>query len=212
MRHIYRTLMVCTMRHFNSIDEKKKYMMISIYTISKILNFNYPLPPLVTEKKILLMRFFVMPEDIWIEKGFTAKWAHQPYSQMHLPHMGANGCPWGWWALFAALNPALVNSLGAPQLNPERLHVSQYVTLGSWSSSWESGHSGWACRTWNFGSCGLLRGLLGNRGTRAKVGSWQWRLWRKRVGAWGDSPQESIKTFCLRSHYSLPKFPPPLHL
>ena len=38
------------MRHVNFIDEKK-YMMMSIYTISKILNFNYPLPPLVTGEK-----------------------------------------------------------------------------------------------------------------------------------------------------------------
>ena len=59
---------------------KKIYMMMSIYTISKILNFNYPLSPLVTEKKILLMHFFVMPEDIRVEKGFTAKQAHQPHS------------------------------------------------------------------------------------------------------------------------------------
>ena len=34
-----------------------------------------------------------MPEDIWIEKGFAVEWAHQPYSQMHLPNMGTDGCP-----------------------------------------------------------------------------------------------------------------------
>ena len=150
-----------------------------------------------------------MPEDIRNEKGFTAKWAHQPHSQMHLPHMSTDGCLWGWWALFAVLNPALVNSLGAPQLNPERLHVSQYVALRSWSGSWESRHGGWACRTWNFGSCGLLRRLLGNRGTRANVGSRWRRLGQERVGAWSDLPQKSIQTLCFRPHYGLSEFSPP---
>ena len=28
--------------------------------------------------------------------------------------MGTDGCPWGWWALFAALNLALIHSLGTP--------------------------------------------------------------------------------------------------
>ena len=37
---------------------RKNYRMMSIYTISEILNFNYPLSPLV------MMGFFVMPEDV----------------------------------------------------------------------------------------------------------------------------------------------------
>ena len=38
------------------------------------------------------MSFLVMPEDVWIEKGFAAEQAHQPHSQMHLPDMGIDGC------------------------------------------------------------------------------------------------------------------------
>ena len=34
-----------------------------------------------------------MPEDIRIEEGFAAEWAHQPHSQVHFPNMGANSCP-----------------------------------------------------------------------------------------------------------------------
>ena len=44
-----------------------------------MISFLSPLPLLVT-KRFLLMSFLVMPEDVWIEKGFTAKWAHQPHS------------------------------------------------------------------------------------------------------------------------------------
>ena len=123
--------------------------------------------------------------------------------------MSANGCPWGWWALFAAFNPALVNLLGAPQLNPER-HVCWYVALRSWSGSCWSRHGGRACRTWNIRSCGLLRGLLGNRGTRANVGSRWRRLGQEMVGVQSDSPQKSIQTLCFRPHYGLGAFPTPL--
>ena len=49
-------VIVYAMRHFNFIDEKKN-MMMRVYTISKILNFNYPLPPLVTEKKYIIDAF-----------------------------------------------------------------------------------------------------------------------------------------------------------
>ena len=179
-----------------------------LYTLGNFFELLFPPPP-TSHKEFLLMSFLVMPEDIQIEKGFAAEQAHQPHSQMHLPDMGTDGCPWGWWALLAALNLALIDSFGAPQLNPERLHVSQYVALRSWSGSWKSRHGGLACRTWNFRSCGLLRGLLGNRGTRAKAGLWWRRLGQERAGAWGDSPQKSIQTLHFRSHYGLPKFPPP---
>ena len=34
------------------------------------------------------MSLLVIPEDVWIEEGFAAEWAHQPHSQMHFPNMG----------------------------------------------------------------------------------------------------------------------------
>ena len=92
MRYIYETLMVCTMRHFNSIDEKK-YIYDDEYIHDKqILTFNYPLPPTGHRKKILLMCFFVMPEDVQVEKGFAAEWAHQPHSYVHFPNVSADSC------------------------------------------------------------------------------------------------------------------------
>ena len=54
------------------------------------MNFKFlsPFYPLVT-KKILIMSLLVMPEDIQIEEGFAAEWAHQPHSQMHFSNKGA---------------------------------------------------------------------------------------------------------------------------
>ena len=40
-----------------------------------------------------MMSFFVMPDDVWIEEGFAAEWAHQPHSQVHFPDMGTDSCP-----------------------------------------------------------------------------------------------------------------------
>ena len=94
-----------------------------IYTLNNILNFYLP-PPLVT-RRFLLMGFLVMPKDIRIEKRFTAEWAHQPHSKVHFPHMGTNGYLWGWWALFAAINLALIDSFGTPQLKSWGLHICQ---------------------------------------------------------------------------------------
>ena len=120
--------------------------------------------------------------------------------------MGADSCPWGWWALFAAFNLALIHSLGAPQLNSEGLHMCQYVSLWSWRGR----HSGLAYRIGSFRSCGPLRGQLGDGGTGAWMGSFHGGLRGEKVGTWGDSPQESIEAFCLWSHNSLPEFSPPL--
>ena len=39
-----------------------------------------PLPPLVKKRDSYWWVFFVMPEDVQVEKGFTAKRAHQPHS------------------------------------------------------------------------------------------------------------------------------------
>ena len=57
-----------------------------------------------------------------------------------------------------------------PQLNSEGLHVCWYVTPCSWNGSYWGRHGGRACRIQSFGFCRLLRGLLGNRGSRAYVG------------------------------------------
>ena len=75
------------------------------------------------------------------------------------------GSPWGWWALFATFNLALIHMLCAPPLYSNGLHMGQYVSLWSWSGSWRGRHCGLACRIWSFRSCGLLRGQLGNGGT-----------------------------------------------
>ena len=40
-----------------------------------------------------MVSFFVMPEDIWIEKDFAAEWAHQPHSQVHFPDVSTDSCP-----------------------------------------------------------------------------------------------------------------------
>ena len=124
--------------------------------------------------------------------------------------MGTDSCLWGWWALFAAFNLALVHLLGAPQLNSEGLHVSWYVSLWSWSGSWRGRHSGPVYRIGSFRSCGPLRGQLGEGGTGAWMGSFHGGLRGEKVETWGDSPQESIEAFHLWSHNSLPEFSPPL--
>ena len=177
-------------RIYNEVkwNEKKIWW---VCTLRKFLNF-YPPPPTSCKKDSYWWVFLWHWKMSGLKKDLLQKQAHQPHSEMHLPHVSTNGCLCGWWALFAALNLALINSFGTPQLNPERLHVHQYVALRSWSGSCWSRHSGRACRTWNFGSCGLLRGLLGNGGTRANAGSRWRRLGQEMVGAWSDSPQKSI--------------------
>ena len=151
-----------------------------------------------------------MPQDIQVEESLAAEQAHQPHPQVYFSDMGTNSSPWGWWALFAALNLALVHSLGAPQLNSERLHVCWYVSLWSWSGSWRGRHSGLAYRIWDFRSCGLLSRWLGTRGAGHKVGSFHRRLGKEGAGIWCDSSQESIETLHLWPHNCLPKFPPSL--
>ena len=181
---------IFTMRHWYYMKWNEKWW-LNIY-IRWILNF-YPLfTPSVT-KKILIMSLLVMSEDVQIEEGFAAEQAHQPHSQMHFPKMGANSCPWGWWALLAALNLALINLLGAPQLNSEGLHVGWYVFPQCWSGRWKSRCSGQAYRIWDIRSCGFLRGLRGNRRRRAQAGLWHRWLGGGKAGAWGDSLRSPYK-------------------
>ena len=57
---------IFTMRYYEIFmrwNEKKNYMMMSIYTISKILNFNYPLPPTSHSKKNIIDACFFC--DAW---------------------------------------------------------------------------------------------------------------------------------------------------
>ena len=79
--------------------------------------------------------------------------------------------------LFAAFYPALVDPLGAPQLDTKGLHIHWYVAPSSWSCIYWGRHSGRAYRIQSFGFCGLLRGLRGSRRTRADA-----RLTGKRFG------------------------------
>ena len=41
--------------------------------------------------------------------------------QVYFSHMGTDSCPWGWWALFAAFNPALIHLFCAPHLNSKEI-------------------------------------------------------------------------------------------
>ena len=50
-----------------------------IYTLGKLWTFT-PINPTSHKKICLMMSFFVMPEDIWVEESFAAEWAHQPHS------------------------------------------------------------------------------------------------------------------------------------
>ena len=180
-----------------------------IYILGKILNFNFP-PHL--SQRIVTDDFFC---DAWRHLDWR-KFCCRAGTPTPLPGAlswyGHKQLPRRLMGPPCSLQPGIDRLAWCPQLNPERLHVSQYVALRSWSGSWRSRHGGLACRTWNFRSCGFLRGLLGNGGIRAQAGLWWRRLGKEKVGAWGDSPQESIKTLCLRSHYGLPKFSPPLCL
>ena len=60
------------------------------------------------------VNFLVASKDIQVKESFATEGACQPHPQVDLSNMCTNGGPWGWRALFAALNPALVNSFSAP--------------------------------------------------------------------------------------------------
>ena len=87
------------------------------------------------------------------------------------------------------------------------------LSSGAGVAAGEADDSGLACGIWGLRSCGLLRGVdweMVELGVRQDLftGGWEGR----RAGAWGDSPQEPIDTFCLWSCYCLPHFSPPLCL
>ena len=81
------------------------------------------------------MGFLVTPKDVWVVERFTTEWAHQPHSKVHFPHMGTDGCPWGSWALFAALNLALIDSFGTPSWILRGCMSTGRSPLRNWDSS-----------------------------------------------------------------------------
>ena len=130
------------------------------------------------------MALFVVPECVWVEKGFAAAVAHQPHSHVNLAHMHTNGGSWGWWTLFAALNLAPIHLLDAIQLNAKGLHVGRDHLLWSWKGSWRGRLHCLVFRIGDFRSCGLLMGQMGDGGGWGMANFLVWRWCWRYGGVW----------------------------
>ena len=155
---------------------------------------------------------FVVPECVWVEKGFAAGGTHQPHFQVHLAHMHTDGDTWGWWTLFAALNIAPIHPLDTPKLNAKGLHVGRDCLSWSWKDSWRGRLNCLVCRIRDFRSCRLLRGQMGDGSwwgmANFLVGRWGWRY----GGVWHCPPQKPIKTLSLWACHCHFHFPQPISL
>ena len=127
----------------------------------------------------LIVSFLVVPQDIQVEEGLAIKGAHQPHTQVHFSNMGADSCLWGWWALSAAFNRALIYSLSTPSwilrgciwagMSPTEAGGAGTVAwpsgseasgpVDSWGGSWEMEelgtrgdlcNGGWERRRWEY--------------------------------------------------------------
>ena len=93
--------------------------------------------------------FLWVPECIQIEKRLAVGGTHQP--PKCTLHTCANCGMWGQWTLLAALNPASIYSLDAPQLDMKGLHVGGDCLLRSWKNSWRGSFHCLFCRLRDFG-------------------------------------------------------------
>ena len=130
--------------------------------------------------------------------------------EVHLMHMCANSSMWGWWTLFAALNPVSIHPLDVPLTECEGV-AYQWGRVSS-EARGTAGRSNSQCLLRNvycgarvFRSCGLLRGQMADRGgwgmASFLVGRWGWGD----RGVWHCLLQKPIKDLP-------PLSQPPCHL